>query len=596
MTSGKAGLIDQPASHRGVLFLGLCYFVAVSLSVSLTRFEGGVALIWPATAILLADLRIRPVNVWPIRLLVCGVAGAAATAFFGLGPFAALPLALANVAEAALGALLMGKLIKKPGLFRSLPELGLLVIVSGLLMPGITAFIGAGISVIVADAPFWANWRGWFTAHGLGAIMFLPLTMLILSGDIGAWARSAGGREKVEAVALLLLVTIVATLVFAQVRLPLLFLPFLPMMIAVFRLGSIGAAASIIILALIASALTLRGFGPLSLIQEGPGFRAGFLQLYLASATLMALPAAANLKRRQQVFSQLQESAALYQIIADRTGDIIMATKMDGTIRYVSPSMTAIGGYDPAEVIGRQSMEIIHPEDAAAIRQVHRQVIDHPDETFMVEYRGIRAAGELGWFESHMRAMVDEAGTPTGTVSIIRAVSQRKNKEIALAAAADTDPLTGLANRRAFEAAFERQVIESAPRIGCVALFDLDHFKIVNDHHGHATGDEVLKAFADILRTTVRGSDVVARLGGEEFAAIFAGADVEQAHAICERIRQGLSDNAMIGRGGRSLRVTVSAGIVSVGAGTNLATALEAADEALYRAKAAGRNRLMLAT
>ena len=544
-------MIERAARGHCVLVLGVCYFLAASLSVSLTRFEGGVAFIWPATALLLADLRLRPVNAWPVRLLVGGVAGAAATTLFGFGPIAALPLALANVAEAALGALLMRRLIKKPGLFRSLPELGLLVAVSGLLMPAVTAFVGASVSVFVAHARFWSNWMGWFTAHGLGAIMFLPLTMLILSGDIGAWARKAGRRDRIEAVGLLLLLASIATLVFAQVRLPLLFLPFLPMMIAVFRLGRIGAAASIIILAAIASVLTLKGLGPISLIREGAGFRAEFLQLYLATAMLMALPAAADLKRRKQLFSQLQESAALYQIIADRTGDIIMATQIDGTIRYVSPSMATIGGYDPAAVVGRQSKEIIHPEDVEAVTQVHRQALGRPDETFMVEYRAIRASGELGWFESHMRAMVDETGAPTGTVSIIREVSQRKDKEIALASAADTDPLTGLANRRSFEAAFERQS-GNAGTIGCIALFDLDHFKLVNDRHGHATGDEVLKAFAAILRATVRGSDIVARIGGEEFVAMLAGADLEQARMVCERIRQRLSDKAMIGRDGTS--------------------------------------------
>ena len=588
-------MIERGARDRDVLVLGFCYFLAASLSVSLTRFEGGVAFIWPATALALADLRLQPVKIWPIRLLVCGIAGAAATTFFGFGPVAALPLALANVAEAALGALLMRALNKKPGFFHSLPELGLLVAISGLLMPAATAFVGAGVSVVVAHARFWPNWMGWFTAHGLGAIMFLPLTLLILSGDIGAWVRKARRRDRIEAISLLLLLAAVTTLVFTQVRFPLLFLPFLPMMIVVFRLGRIGAAASIIILAIIGSALTLKGLGPISLVKESAGFRAGFLQLYLATAMLIALPAAADLKRRKQLFSQLQESAALYQIIADRTGDIIMATQIDGTIRYVSPSMATIGGYDPAAVIGRQSKEIIHPEDVEAVTQVHRQALGRPDETFMVEYRAIRASGELGWFESHMRAMVDEAGAPTGTVSIIREVSERKDKEIELAAAADTDPLTGLANRRAFEAAFERQAVEHAGTIGCVALFDLDHFKRVNDGHGHATGDDVLKAFAAILRATVRGSDIVARIGGEEFAAMLTGADLEQARMVCERIRQRLADMAMIGRDGHPLHVTVSAGIAAAAEGTPLPTTLVAADEALYRAKAAGRNRLALA-
>jgi diguanylate cyclase (GGDEF)-like protein len=127
-----------------------------------------------------------------------------------------------------------------------------------------------------------------------------------------------------------------------------------------------------------------------------------------------------------------------------------------------------------------------------------------------------------------------------------------------------------------------------------VALIDLDHFKRVNDSHGHAAGDEVLRRFADAARQVVRGGDVMARWGGEEFLLMMPGASVTQGLESLARIRTRLGDMAMTDIH-PELVVTFSAGVATCQAQTDLERTIERADAAMYAAKKAGRNRSLAA-
>jgi diguanylate cyclase (GGDEF)-like protein/PAS domain S-box-containing protein len=594
----SAIIFSNPAPEvmRAAL-LGTAYFLAAYLAARYTRFEGGVALIWIANAILLADLRYRPERSWLARCLACGLGGVIATWFFGLGPAAALPLGIINVLEALGCALLMRRFRPVTGHLSSLAEIGTLILVAGVTVPAVTAFPAALVAHNVAGVPYWPNWMGWFAAHALGTLTVVPFLNLALNGDVSGWAKQARPAEWLEAVCLLLAVVAISAGVFAQERLPLLFLPFVPIMLAVFRLGRLGAAASLLLLTIVGSALTLGGEGPINLIRGGAGLKIQFFQFYLVVTLLIALPAAAELKRRKKLYSRLQQSSALYKVIADRTGDIILAVKLDGTIEYASPSLRTIGGYDPREWRGRKAHELIFAEDVGLVADKHAQVVANPEQTFMVEFRAPRASGDLGWFESHGRAIVDEEGRVTGTVNIIREVSSRKARELDLTREAETDPLTGLANRRSLLAAFEKSVpaaiCQGTPV--CLALFDLDHFKRVNDGFGHCAGDVVIQSFSDALKLGVRASDTVARLGGEEFAALLIGADIEHARRVCDRVRREFGTKRFSFGDNIVLHVTVSAGLARINDGATLDDVIKAADVALYRAKNEGRDRLTVA-
>lgn len=146
-------------------------------------------------------------------------------------------------------------------------------------------------------------------------------------------------------------------------------------------------------------------------------------------------------------------------------------------------------------------------------------------------------------------------------------------------------------NRRALFAHFPEGAI--VPEL-VVAMFDLDHFKQINDRRGHAAGDDVLQSFAQTLRAEIRGADIPARLGGEEFCVVFPGLGRETALLIAERIRAGFAAKA-IPTGHDSGIATVSVGVASGGPGETFTSLLSRADAALYRAKTSGRNQVQLA-
>jgi len=573
--------------------LGVAYFCVAATTIGFTRYHGGVALVWAATAVLLADLVNRPYAQWINAAVVCALVGGIATALVGLGVKAAIPFALINVAEAIGGAALLRRL--HPGLsrFESLREIAIFVAVAGIVMP-LSCGLFAGISASwMTGGSVLRNWLDFFAGHALGAITFTPLFMLISSGNVRGWARGATRSERRAAGACFAGVIITTLAAFAQTSVPLLYLPSLVIVLTVFRIGRLGAAVAAALVAVTAIVCTISGYGPFSAVGAGQGSQAQLLQMYLAAIVLTALPAAAELRHRKASFTELQKTSTVARLVLDRSGDVIMHLGIDGTVQYVSPSARAISGYDPEELVGRKPHEMIHAEDIEQVVSVHRQALADPDETFIVEYRARRADGEWAWYEVHTRATVDEAGASTGVINISHDITARKQHEKRLIHEAQTDPLTGLLNRRALDVALEQRQGSGSPF--SIALFDLDHFKTINDTHGHDAGDEVLKTFANLLKTAFRKDDLVARLGGEEFIAILDGASSADARDICDRVRETFARKVFDAQFGRTFSATVSGGISSSRAGCDLWHLIAEADSALYQAKHQGRNRLAMA-
>lgn len=193
----------------------------------------------------------------------------------------------------------------------------------------------------------------------------------------------------------------------------------------------------------------------------------------------------------------------------------------------------------------------------------------------------------------HIVGLIYSGGSAISLVTMLKDRSEIKQKAAAL-----IDPLTGLANRRAFTDRAPR-LLDGNSRDGVpisLLAFDLDRFKKVNDTFGHPTGDMVLQIFADILSRAARSTDVAARIGGEEFALVLPGCDDEAALAIARHIRSAFQNDARLVNGER-VGATVSVGVATAPEhGRSLADIIASADSALYRAKSLGRNRVVLAS
>jgi diguanylate cyclase (GGDEF)-like protein/PAS domain S-box-containing protein len=563
------------------------YFVLAVLAVRLTRYDGGVAFLWFATPYLIAEMSVVPRRYWPAQLAAAGFASMAATGLFGMGWPAALPMALANTIEATVCAYLLRRQARGEPL-ESLRWLLHFALIAGVAAPLASSIIAIGVAMALGYSVS-STMLHWIAGHALSNFTFLPIFTLLAQGELRSCTARLSGRQA-EAAGLIALTIFTIVCSFGQGRAPLLFLPILPIILVTFRFGRAAAALAILSLALIGGWETIVGEGPIHLLGQSAGLRAQFFQFYLAMTVLTVWPVAADLQNRSRLHTKLRVSEAQYRLIAEHCSDILMKLTREGIIRYVSPSIRELGGYDPERLIGHYSGDLIAEEDREHVRKQHRRAMEQPERTHSFEYRALTAEGSRRWFESHVRAVVGSDGKIDETISIIRDISARKATESSLSEAARTDVLTGLPNRRAF-----RETVEARQRAGtdCLAVLDIDHFKRVNDRYGHGAGDAVLRTVASVARCAIRETDFMARLGGEEFAILLPDTTLEQAMAVCERLRTNVSQARTFGEGA-VIGVTVSGGVARIGA-EGLAAALRIADAALYSAKNGGRDQFAVA-
>ena len=578
------------------LWLGAGYFLLAAPALFFTRFESGIALLWVANALLVPRLTQVHPRYWPRPLLCCALANMIATTLFGAGLAAAPMFATAQLTEAIVGAMLLRHFMPDGRFFDTMPRVGLFVFAIGILMPMVSAFAGAAAANLALGIAYWVVWRDWAVTHGLGTLTCMPIFTLMMRQDTRKRLTEIRANWGVFDWCLVAICVAVNIAVFAQTRLPLLFLPMLPLILLTVRHGRIGASAGIVLIALIGGTFTSINRGPVALIDGSHYQGVLFFQFFLAVCIITVLPMAAEMNRRRYLTRRLQESEALFRLMADRSGDILLNLTLDGIIRYVSPSIARVGGFSPEQLRGTASIDLVVEEDRDVVTRAHRAAIAQPNETFVFEYRARTRDRRTIWFETHARSIVDKNGRVAGVVNSVRDVSHRKTIEGRLNDEANKDPVTGLANRRVFDRLLETALAQSAERqgSGCLVIADIDHFKRVNDRYGHPAGDIVLREVAAVLTSGLRATDTVCRIGGEEFGFILWGPSVEGCRELCERLRERLASVPILTPSG-AIAVTISMGIVDIGRYLVIGDAVAAADEALYQAKRAGRNRLSIA-
>jgi diguanylate cyclase (GGDEF)-like protein/PAS domain S-box-containing protein len=294
-----------------------------------------------------------------------------------------------------------------------------------------------------------------------------------------------------------------------------------------------------------------------------------------------------------------------FERLAEYSADVICRSGVDMRWRYVSPSSLAVLGWTPEEMIGMEAFALIYPEDLPGLIAIATRNFAPGVEPERAAVRMRKKDGTLVWIEFTARVVRNPfTGEADEAVVTMRDVSERKALEEKLSVLALTDGLTEIANRRAFDEALIREwkrTLREGSQISLV-LLDIDYFKEFNDQYGHQVGDDCLRAVAHAVAETIRASDIAARYGGEEIAAILPSTNTVGAVEVAEKVRSAVESLQITHEGnpeGGSF-VTVSAGVATAlsrqgGTMKMPESLLLAADNALYKAKREGRNRVATA-
>lgn len=279
--------------------------------------------------------------------------------------------------------------------------------------------------------------------------------------------------------------------------------------------------------------------------------------------------------------------AILYDYVIDPDGT--------GHCLYCSAYSQELLGIPPEEFLADMDRfwNMIHPDDLSDFRERDLKAYREA-ESFSMDVRVILSSGEEKWIRVSSMKNPPKGDEPAIWSGYMIDISETKRLEKMLQEQATHDSLTGLGNRSYFQQHFqtELQRKDRYQADSVLLLLDLDHFKRINDDFGHDAGDYVLKQVSDLIRAQLRNIDSLARWGGEEFCILLPATKREKALAVAERIRASLAEQPLNYQG-QPIGVTTSIGLTALRAGdARIETVLRRADQALYRAKHNGRNRV----
>ena len=287
-----------------------------------------------------------------------------------------------------------------------------------------------------------------------------------------------------------------------------------------------------------------------------------------------------------------RQNEVRFRSLVQHSSDVIIVIRPDGTIRFVSPSVSRVLGYEPAALTDRTLFDLLHPDEHDRARAFCRDAGQLPGVTTPVEWRFRQPDGAVLHAEVIATNLLDEPAV-RGIVLNTRDVSERKRLERQLTHQAFHDPLTGLANRALFRDRVSH-ALTLARRHGheiTVLFLDLDDFKKVNDSLGHADGDRLLIAAAERFRSCARATDTVARLGGDEFAILVEDSPGPDGHAaMIDRLSAAMAQPFTLG--GTEVEVNASIGVAVTSGGESADDLLRNADVAMYTAKRRGKGRV----
>lgn len=305
----------------------------------------------------------------------------------------------------------------------------------------------------------------------------------------------------------------------------------------------------------------------------------------------------ASLFVRQEAEEALRQSEARYRLLAENVSDVIWTTDLNFNYTYISPSVTALTGYSVEEALQLRLKELLTP---ASYRIAKEEIAKEVNKLAKLDPQQQRAwshtlelehrckDGSTRWMEVKTSLLFDSAGNPIGYMGLSRDISERRQARQILEYMATHDELTGLPNRYLFNDRLKHALKRAARERHSLAVFliDLDHFKELNDTYGHVKGDQILQEVARRLLGTLRQSDTVARMGGDEFCVILENLSrTEDAANVAKKLLEVLAQPYTVDEGiSWTLSASIGIGLYPQD-GDDVESLLICADIAMYRAK-----------
>ncbi|OJW71462.1 MAG: hypothetical protein BGO57_14320 [Sphingomonadales bacterium 63-6] len=588
-------------------------WTASAIASVLLRDEGhAVLLLWLPSAVAVCALyRAKPAERLPV-IAALVVANLIVNVWIGLSPLAVLGYTVANIVEPLLAVAIAYRVIGK----RKLESLRLRDTV--LLFVGVifASFVAAVIALPFRPHQDWVQFVWWGFSTSLGTTVGAPILFFLRD-----WLarRRAGVRRAGEHSPVWFGISMLAMLALSWLVLGFHVVPLVPVVISalvliVARYGQIGASVGVFMFGVAGTLRSVGGETPAAYLHFPP-FEAGIaLQMLMVLMMATSLPLAALLLDNDRLAMRLKARNArmrenlLMLNMAEEVGRI-------GRWHYNprtgeqdwSRQMYLINGLDPTMGRDPGDLTTMLPDGGT---ELFGQLAHHSKDRarYSFEYHVMPPQGDERILRMYATNEFNEAGELTGMFGVVmdvtehhqrqEALDRERTRAMRLAAEAQylahTDPLTGLANRRRTITQLQKCIRRSEQdgRPTALILFDIDHFKRVNDTSGHQMGDDVLVRIADIARGQARASDLIGRIGGEEFVWILPGAGLEETRNAAERLRYAIEQESA--QGGLP-QVTASVGYTMWREGDDANSLLARVDAALYDAKEAGRNNVQQA-
>ncbi|ANU08163.1 putative diguanylate cyclase AdrA [Paraurantiacibacter namhicola] len=561
----------------------------------------GIAFVWPASGVAAGGLLMTAVQ-WR-KTLLGGIFVASVLVNLNAGSSLAVTLwfSLANIVEAYLVCRIASGRDGASG------SLNLPRWVARLALGAVAGSIASGTIASLAkigSGQALEFFLSWTSTVLLGLLVVTPLVLAAGDRKMRRVAQITDGRVLLRS-ALFLATIAVSVAAFAQQSAPLLYLPLAMAMLMTYFLGPFGAASAVFIAALLGSLFTAKGMGSVHLVEGGPQTRALYFQVYLLVMLASTMPVATLLARSRAAARELRRNNAFLSAAEAKAHVGHWRLQLEPESLYWSDEVFAIHGMEK----GRSpdlalALEAYHPADRERVSSSIKGSLASR-EPFSFEARIQRPDGTIRHVESTGEPEL-ENGEVVAMFGVILDITERwqvleelrRARNLARKQAreatklADTDQLTGIASRRKFMERLSEEIARAEEGGGKLSLimFDVDHFKAFNDSHGHAFGDLVLRMVAREAADSTRGQDLIGRIGGEEFAIIMPGAGMDTGTLAAERIRQRVANLRIEDDSGVAQNVSISLGIGEWTPGADEVWLMQAADNALYEAKRAGRN------